>query len=91
MEHRLRGDAADIEAGAAELVALLDDGGLQAKLAATDRAVVPAGTGADDDDVVALAHEMSASDRSGASYTRLARRVNKGNMVGDFARIYVEN
>jgi hypothetical protein len=56
MQHRFRGDAADIEAGAAELVALFDEGDLEAKLAAARGAVVAAGAGADDDDVVALAH-----------------------------------
>ena len=54
VQQRLGGDAADIEAGAAEHAALVDDGGLQAKLAATDRAIVAAGAAADNHYIVSV-------------------------------------
>ena len=38
MQESLRGDAADVEAGAAVRLALLDDGGLQAELRGANRA-----------------------------------------------------
>src|SRR5258707_14241067 len=56
LQQRLRGDAADIEAGAAEPVAALDAGGLQAELRCADRRDVAARAGADDDDVVGVSH-----------------------------------
>ena len=52
MQHRLRRDAADIEAGAAEGGALLDDRGFQPKLRRANGADIAAGAGADDDEVV---------------------------------------
>src|SRR5262249_43762725 len=63
MQQRFGGDAADIEAGAAELVALLDQGGLEAELGAARGAVVAARPRADDDDVVAIAHVRNPSAR----------------------------
>ena len=52
MQQRLGGNAADIEAGAAEGLLLLDHRGLQAELRGADRAHIAAGAGADDDEVV---------------------------------------
>ena len=52
MQQRLRRNAADIEAGAAMGLALLDDGGLEAELRCPDGADIAAGTGADDDEIV---------------------------------------
>ncbi len=51
LEQRLRRDAADVEAYAAELV-LLDDGRAEAELVRADGGFVAAGAGADHDDVV---------------------------------------
>ena len=56
VQQRLRRDAADIEAGAAEGRALFNDGGLQAQLGRADGADIAAGTGADDDEVVFVSH-----------------------------------
>ncbi len=52
VKQRLRGDAADVEAGAPERLALLDHGDLQAELGGADRADVAAGAGADDDKII---------------------------------------
>ena len=51
VEKRLRGDAAHVEAGAAQRLAPFDDGDLLAKLRGADRGDVAAGAGADDDGV----------------------------------------
>ena len=51
MQQRLGGDAADVEAGAAEGGALLDHGHLQAELRRPDGAHIAAGAGADDDQI----------------------------------------
>ena len=51
MQQRLRRDAADVEAGAAEGGALLDAGDLHAELRGADGADIAAGAGADDDDI----------------------------------------
>ena len=48
VQQRLRGDAADIEAGAAQRLAALDAGGLQPELCRADRGDIAAGAGADD-------------------------------------------
>ena len=53
VQQRLRGDAADVEAGPAERLALLDHSHLQAKLGRADGADVAAGAGADDDEIIA--------------------------------------
>ena len=52
MQKRLRGNAADVEAGAAEGLVLLHDGHFHAELRRADGADIPAGTGADDDEVI---------------------------------------
>ena len=57
IEHRLRRDAADIEAGAAEGRHLLDDGGLHAELRRANGADITAGTGTDNDEIVS--HEVT--------------------------------
>ena len=65
LEQRLGRNAAPVEAGAAERRLALDDGGLQAELRGANGGDVPAGAGADDDDV--------ESDRpSGQVYARRA-------------------
>ena len=51
VQQRLRGNAADVEAGAAERCALLDHGDLQPELAGADGANVAAGPSADDDQI----------------------------------------
>ncbi len=53
MQQRLRRHAADIEAGAAECWVLLDHGNLHAELRRAHRADISAGSGADDDEIVA--------------------------------------
>ena len=50
MDHRLGGDAADVEAGAAQLAAL-DDDGVDAELAGADGADIAARAGADDEEL----------------------------------------
>jgi hypothetical protein len=50
-EQRLAGNAADVEAGAAEGFALLDDGRLHAELRRPDRGGVPARPGPYDDEI----------------------------------------
>ena len=52
VQQGLRGDAADVEAGAAMGGALLDHRDLQPELRRADRADIAAGAGADDDEVV---------------------------------------
>ena len=52
VQQRLRRDAADVQASAAEGRALLDHGGFQPKLRRADGADIAAGAGADDDKVV---------------------------------------
>ena len=52
VQQRLRRDAADIEAGAAEGRVLLDHRDLHAELRRADGADIAAGAGADDDEVV---------------------------------------
>ena len=52
VEQRLRGNAADVEAGAAERLFLLDDGDLHAELGGADGADVTAGSRPDDDEIV---------------------------------------
>ena len=47
-EQRLAGNTADVEAGAAEIFPLLDDGGFHAELSSLDRGGVPAGPGPND-------------------------------------------
>ncbi len=53
VQHRLRGDAAAVEAGAPELV-LLDDDGREAQLHGADRGGVAGAASAQDDDVVVV-------------------------------------
>jgi hypothetical protein len=52
VEQGLARDAADVEAGAAEGGALLDERDLQAELGGAEGAHVAAGAGADDDEIV---------------------------------------
>ncbi len=52
MQQRLRGNAADVEAGATVGGALLDDRDLEAELRRANGADVAAGAGADDDEIV---------------------------------------
>src|SRR6185312_15424077 len=59
MQQRLRRDAADVEAGAAEGRALLDHRGLETKLRRANGADIAAGAGADDDEIV-LSHNNNA-------------------------------
>ena len=52
VEHRLRRDAADVEAGAAQRLAPFGARGLEAQLRRPDRRDIAAGAGTDDKDVV---------------------------------------
>jgi len=54
VEQGLRRNAADVEAGAAERLAALDAGGLEAELCSADRGDIAAGSGADDKHVVVV-------------------------------------
>jgi hypothetical protein len=51
-QHGLGRDAAPVQAGAAELVGLLDEGDLQPKLCGADAAGVAGGSAAEDDEVI---------------------------------------
>src|SRR5258708_3933260 len=59
LQQRLRGNAADIEAGAAECAASLDTCDAQAELRRADRHDIASGPAANDDDIEALAHPRS--------------------------------
>jgi uncharacterized membrane protein len=61
MEQRLRGNAADIEAGAAQGAAALDTSHLQAKLAAADGADIASRAAADHHNII-LGHLISPSE-----------------------------
>ena len=63
VEQRLGRDAADVEAGAAEGLALLDHRDLQAELGGADGADVAPGASADDDDIVG--HAVWSRDQCG--------------------------
>src|SRR5262249_55164006 len=52
VQKRLRRDASDIEAGAAEGVVLLNHGGLEPELRGADRTHIAAGAGTNDDEIV---------------------------------------
>ena len=56
VQQGFRGDAADIETGAAQNATVLDAGRLQAELSGADCAIVAAGAATDNDDVVCLSH-----------------------------------
>ena len=90
LEQRLGRDAAPEQAGAAERLLLLDDGGLEAELRGADRGDVAAGARADDDDVVFLGHVWSRfarqpcrfSDDSGTKCVGLAWAAGSGAAAG---------
>ena len=67
LEQRLGRNAAPVQAGAAERGLPLDDGGLQAELRGADRGDVPAGSGADDDEVVLVSQSGTPKDRGDAA------------------------
>src|SRR3546814_16961759 len=64
VQHRLRRDAADVEAGAAQRLAPLGAGGLQAKLRRADRRDIAAGAGTDDTDVIGICFVRHSKLRS---------------------------
>src|SRR5262245_30372505 len=72
-DHGLRGDAADVEARAAEEI-LVDDGHLLAELGEADGADVAGGTGAEDDDVTGCGHGVMWWTRAGHPFTAERRR-----------------
>ena len=78
MQQRLRRDAADVEAGAAEGLALLDHRHLHAELRRADGADIAAGAGADDDEVVG--HGVEVTPR------RMAQAIAIGQLF-DFLRL----
>ena len=57
MQQRLGGNAPDIETGAAEGRALLDERGLEAELRRANGAHIAAGSGADDNQIIMLSHD----------------------------------
>ena len=57
LQQRLRRDAADVEARAAQGAILFDDGRLQAQLRGADRGDVAAGAAADNDEIVYVTHD----------------------------------
>src|SRR3546814_12271005 len=64
VQHRLRRDAADVEAGAAQRLAPLGAGGLQAKLRRADRRDLAAGAGTDDKEVIVICFVRHSKLRS---------------------------
>src|SRR5205085_10524318 len=79
MQQRLRGDAADVEAGAAVRLALLDDRGVQAELRRPDGADVAPGAGSDDDEIVG--HEVLALDNHSAAERRARKRAASSSTI----------
>ena len=73
-EQRLGGNAAPVEARAAEHGLPLDDGGRQAELRGADRGDVAAGAGADDDEIVAIGHQGRRRAAGRRQRERSARR-----------------
>ena len=83
VQKRLRGNAADVEAGAAEGLVLLDHSHFHTELRCTDGTDIAAGTGADDDEVIGHAslrtfrrrhhqprrHHRSSKNLAGSSNT----------------------
>src|SRR6185312_1775374 len=75
LQQRLRRDAADIEAGAAERAALLHAGRLKPKLRRADGADIAAGSAADDDEVeLSICHGSIPSNGMRFRYQRAGRR-----------------
>src|SRR5262249_9064101 len=72
VEERLRGDAADVEAGAAERAILLDARHLHAELGGADGGRVAAGARPDHDEVEAT-HQISSISRAGSSSRSFTR------------------
>src|SRR5690606_11270429 len=72
VEQRLRRNAADVEARAAERLAAFGAGGLEPELRGADRGDIAAGTGSDDEDVVVVLVSHAAS------VARLALRQAQG-------------
>jgi hypothetical protein len=60
VQQRLGGNAADVEASAAQRLAAFHAGGLQAQLRRADRADIAAGAGADEDHVVVVVQPNSS-------------------------------
>ena len=87
VQQRLRRDAADVEAGAAEGRVLLDHGDLHAELRRADGADIAAGAGADDDEVVGHGSLFSCitvvhlGDRSESSRASLLQFISIGMLV----------
>ena len=74
VEERLRGDAAHVEARAAQRPVLLDAGDAHPELGGADGGDVPARSGADHDEVVAIGrHHTSRSRRDGSSRRSFTR------------------
>ncbi len=67
-EERFARDAADVEAGAAEVGVFLDEGGLESELGGTDGADIAARARADDDDVEFIHGKGVAPLSSSAAY-----------------------
>ena len=73
VEQRLRRDAADVEARAAERFVLLDTRDAHAELRGPDGRHVAARPRADDDEVVAVRHQTSRRSRAGSSRRSFTR------------------
>src|SRR4030088_765628 len=85
MQQRLRRDAADIEAGAAEGLVLLDDRGFQAQLRRADRAHIAARAGADHDDIIGSHDERTPHHSPCPASTSLSVSSQKTWMAGTYA------
>src|SRR5947207_15841183 len=91
LEQRLRRNASPQQTGAAERFLFFDDGDCESQLGGADGGDVPAGTGADHDDVVFIWHvsalERRERNESGAAgfWRRLGltRRRGLGIELGD--------
>ena len=73
-EERLARDAADVEAGAAERLVLLHDGGLEAELRGANGGDVTAGTAANDDElIIKIGHGGSLAEPAPTRHAKSPR------------------
>ena len=74
-EQRFARDAADVQTGAAELLVLFDNGGLQSELPGADGGDITARSGADDDDIKFFHVLKELTCHSARSRSRSFKRV----------------
>ena len=88
VQQRLGRNAADVEAGAAELAALVHAGSAHAQLSGTDRGVVAARSAANDHDVESVTHGSRVSARGGRFGRRHRRHAHARGGLRAFGQRY---